>query len=192
MLLASSTEGQSPTSSSSSFSPSPPLPSAAGELGSVTRPEQKPLSTTAATCRNSALTLSILQSKLMAAASQMSLRSLRMLLIWRVVKIGGRHPVQESGCPHFFYRVNFITVKLGNDPNTRAVEARLIYSSKTTGAFLVPKDWQIFATYIDRLIALLAPQYYTKMVNNTFKLVLHITLLKTFNTSYYYFYSGTL
>jgi hypothetical protein len=49
-------------------------------------------------------------------------------------------------------------VKLGNDPNTRAVEAQLIYSSKTTGAFLVQKDWRIFATYIGRLFVLLAPQ----------------------------------
>jgi hypothetical protein len=44
-------------------------------------------------------------------------------------------------------------VKLGNDPNARTVEARLIYSSKTTGAFLVQKNWWIFATYIDRLNA---------------------------------------
>jgi hypothetical protein len=50
------------------------------------------------------------------------------------------------------------TLKLTNDPNTKVIEARLIYLSKTTGEFLVTNGWLIFATYIDRLIAILESQ----------------------------------
>jgi hypothetical protein len=63
-----------------------------------------------------------------------------------------------SPAPHYKYSISLGgtkvggtgIVKLGDDPNTRAVEARLIYSSKTSSAFLVQKDWWIFAAYINR------------------------------------------